>query len=53
VFGHRLREISQPQFRLRVDDFRVFYDVREDRVTVLGIVPKSRAEEWLKEKGKL
>ena len=41
------------KLRLRVDDFRVFYDVTENRVTILGIVPKSRAEQWLKEKGKL
>ena len=44
----RLRGIVRPQYRLRVGDFRVFYDVVEDAVEVLTIVPKVRADEWLK-----
>ena len=40
-----------PQFRLRVDDVRVFYDVSENRVEVLAVVMKSDAEAWLKEIG--
>ena len=47
----RLRGLSRPQYRLRVDDVRVFYDVTEDTVEVLAIVPKSKAEEWLKKAG--
>jgi mRNA-degrading endonuclease RelE of RelBE toxin-antitoxin system len=43
----RLRGLRQPQFRLRVDLIRVFYDVEADHVNVLGIVPKDRADEWL------
>ena len=43
----RLRDMDHPQYRLRVDDMRVFYDVRDDRVEILGIVPKDRVEEWL------
>jgi mRNA interferase RelE/StbE len=43
----RLRGLKQPQYRLRVDDFRVFYDVGAQTVTVLAIVLKSKAEEWL------
>ena len=47
----RLRGIARPQYRLRVGDFRVFYDVAEDSVEVLAIVPKTRAAEWLKSIG--
>lgn len=44
----RLRGIVRPQYRLRVGDFRVSYDVVEDAVEVLAVVPKARSEEWLK-----
>jgi mRNA-degrading endonuclease RelE of RelBE toxin-antitoxin system len=47
----RLRGLTQPQFRLRVGDIRVFYDVGEKRVEVLAIVTKAQAETWLKEEG--
>ena len=47
----RLRGLSQPQYRLRVGDIRVFYDVTETTVEVLVIVPKAQAEAWLGEKG--
>jgi len=47
----RLRGLAQPQFRLRVGDIRVFYDVGEKRVDVLAIVTKAQAEIWLKEEG--
>ena len=44
----RLRDLRRPQYRLRVDDMRVFYDVVQGTVEVLAIVPKSRVEEWLR-----
>lgn len=44
----RLRELERPQFRLRVDDIRVFYDVIGNEVLVLGILEKSAVVEWLK-----
>jgi mRNA-degrading endonuclease RelE of RelBE toxin-antitoxin system len=47
----RLRGLSQPQYRLRVGDIRVFYDVTETAVEVLAIVPKAQAEAWLAAKG--
>lgn len=48
----RLRGLSRPQYRLRVgDDIRVFYDVTETAVEILGIVPKSEALEWLERYG--
>jgi mRNA-degrading endonuclease RelE of RelBE toxin-antitoxin system len=47
----RLRGLSKPQYRLRVDELRVFYDVPEDQVQVLAIVAKSDADAWLAEFG--
>jgi len=47
----RLRGVSRPQFRLRVRDVRVFYDVVDSEVHVLAIVSKEQAEEWLREVG--
>lgn len=48
----RLRGLSRPQYRLRVgSDVRVFYDVTENVVEVLGIVSKSEALQWLRQYG--
>jgi mRNA-degrading endonuclease RelE of RelBE toxin-antitoxin system len=47
----RLRELTQPQYRLRVDDLRVFYDVEGDEIQILAIVAKSDAAEWLRQVG--
>lgn len=47
----RLHGISRPQFRLRVGDIRIFYDVRESTVEILAVVPKSEASAWLKGEG--
>jgi len=47
----RLRDLRKPQYRLRVDDVRVFYDVERGEVIVLGIVERAHAEEWLAETG--
>jgi mRNA-degrading endonuclease RelE of RelBE toxin-antitoxin system len=47
----RLRGMAKPQFRLRVGDIRVFYDVTDETVEVLAIVEKSQAQEWLEEEG--
>ncbi len=43
----RLRGLLRPQYRLRVGDMRVFYDVVEDQVHVVAVVMKSAADEWL------
>ena len=43
----RLRGMQQPQFRLRVNDIRVFYDVTENAVEVLAIIEKAEAQTWL------
>ena len=47
----RLRGLAQPQYRLRVGDVRVFYDVIGTTVEVLAIVAKSEAESWLTQFG--
>jgi mRNA-degrading endonuclease RelE of RelBE toxin-antitoxin system len=48
----RLRGLSRPQYRLRVDEIRVFYDITEANVEILSIVQKSEAEKWLAQFGK-
>lgn len=47
----RLRGLSRPQYRLRVDDVRVFYDVTDSAVEILAIVSKLEAESWLAQFG--
>src|SRR5512145_556125 len=47
----RLRGLSRPQYRLRVDEVRVFYDVSGSTVEVLAIVAKSEADSWLAQFG--
>jgi mRNA interferase RelE/StbE len=47
----RLRGLRQPQYRLRVAEVRVFYDVSGTTVEVLAIVAKSEAEAWLAQFG--
>lgn len=48
----RLQGIAKPQYRLRVGEFRVFFDVAERSVEVLAIIPKTSAIVWLKKVGK-
>jgi mRNA interferase RelE/StbE len=43
----RLRGLRQPQYRLRVGDVRIFYDVTGTTVQVLAIVSKQEAGPWL------
>lgn len=47
----RLRGVSQPQYRLRVGEVRVFYDVTREAVEILAIVTKTEAAAWLAEHG--
>lgn len=48
----RLQGIAKPQYRLRVGEFRIFFDVAERSVEVLAIIPKTSAIVWLKKVGK-
>jgi len=47
----RLRGLQQPQYRLRIGEIRVFYDVVEGEVHVLALMTKARAVAWLSERG--
>jgi mRNA interferase RelE/StbE len=47
----KLRGLRRPQYRLRVGDVRVFYDLSGTTVEVLAIVAKSEAESWLAQFG--
>jgi len=44
---NRLRGVDRPQYRLRVGDVRVFYDVTDGTVEILAIVNKSEVDAWL------
>ena len=48
----RLRGLTIPQYRLRVGEVRVFYDISETRVEVLAIVTKQGADEWLEKEAR-
>jgi mRNA interferase RelE/StbE len=47
----RLRGLNQPQYRLRVGEVRVFYDVTAEAVEILAIVTKAEAARWLAKHG--
>ena len=47
----RFRGLSRPQYRLRIGDLRVYYDVSSSTVEVLAIVEKPKSVEWLKKAG--
>ena len=47
----KLRGLKRPQYRLRVEEVRVFYDVSGLVVEVLAIVAKSEARSWLAQFG--
>ena len=49
--SRRLRGMTKPQYRLRVGETRVFYDVRDETVEVLAIVAKRQAQKWLAAEG--
>jgi len=43
----RLRGLRRPQYRLRVGEIHMFYDVLDATVEILAIVVKSESESWL------
>jgi len=47
----KLQGTDRPQYRLRVGDLRVFYDVAEEAVEILAIVRKDEAASWLAKAG--
>lgn len=53
----RLREMQRPQYRLRIDDLRAFYDVSytndgDGIVEILRIREKAEAMAWLAKFGR-
>ena len=46
-----LRELARPQYRLRVDDIRVFYDIVDKVVEIIAVIAKPQAAEWLAREG--
>jgi mRNA interferase RelE/StbE len=49
----RSRELARPQYRLRVDDIRVFYDIVDEVVEIIALIAKPQAAEWLAREGML
>ena len=47
----RLRGRQEATFRLRVQDYRVFYDVAEDRVEIIQILHKSETPVFYRKEG--
>ena len=47
----RLRGLTRPQYRLRVGDVRVYYDIEGSEVQILAILSKENAAEWLRKVG--
>jgi mRNA-degrading endonuclease RelE of RelBE toxin-antitoxin system len=47
----RLKGLEKPQYRLRIDDVRIYYDINENNVEILAIVTKELASEWLERHG--
>src|SRR6476646_7300124 len=47
----RLRGLRQPQYRLRIGEVRVFYDIVGPEVHVLAIVEKAKTYQWLDDQG--
>ena len=47
----RLRGLSRPQYRLRAENLRIFYDVTGKTVEILAIISKDGAERWLEKVG--
>jgi mRNA interferase RelE/StbE len=47
----RLRELARPQYRLRVDDIRIFYDIVDEVVEIIAVIAKPQAAEWLAREG--
>lgn len=48
----RLRVKQEATFRLRVQDYRVFYDVAEDRVEIIQILHKSETASFYRKEAK-
>jgi mRNA-degrading endonuclease RelE of RelBE toxin-antitoxin system len=48
----RLRGLREPEYRLRVDEFRVYYDLVDSTVYIHSVLAKSLTYDWLQIHGK-
>ena len=46
-----LKGLASPQYRLRVDELRVLYDITDNVVEVIAIVSKENSDAWLEREG--
>jgi mRNA interferase RelE/StbE len=46
-----LRELVRPQYRMRVDDIRIFYDIVDEVVEIIAVIAKTQVAEWLAREG--
>jgi mRNA-degrading endonuclease RelE of RelBE toxin-antitoxin system len=49
----RLRGMRRPQYRLRIDELRIFYDVGKNTVEILAIITKPEATKWFAKAGEI
>ncbi len=47
----RLRGMSSPEYRLRIQNVRVYYDIDGHDVEILAVVDKQHAQRWLESQG--
>lgn len=46
-----LHGMRRPQYRLRINDIRVFYDIKNNTVEIIAVVDKTEAAKWLEQEG--
>lgn len=47
----RIKDLNHPQYRLKIDGIRIFYDVIDEEVVIVAIMTKEKTDEWLEEHG--
>ena len=47
----RLNGLSRSQYRLRVDEYRIYYDISGNFVQILALVSKEQSVSWLEREG--
>jgi len=48
---NQLKGLSSPQYRLRVDEYLVYYDITANTVEIIAVVLKERSATWLEREG--
>ena len=44
----KIKGKKTPFYRLRIDKFRVFYEIRSDKIIILRIISKKEADRYIK-----